>query len=321
MKENITYGGITVAPGEKVSGFATVPGTDYKFPITVINGKEDGKTFVATAGIHGAEYPGIIAVVELAKEINPAEVSGAIVLVHCVNVSGFEGRQTYVMPADPERKNLNRLFPGDWNGTLADKLCAYISDEFAGRSDFHVDLHSGDMCKDLEACCICCAPKLSENNAYSNEIAKCLKFEYRMNSGGRTEYYNSTSIDKNIPSMLFERGRRGTWTREEVDDNKDDLKTCMKFMKILPGEVKENPNQKFFTRHEWAEAGATGLCYMYVKAGEDVKEGQKIAEITDYFGNVLEVVTAKYDGHAVISTSTLGMTKGDDLITYGEIEK
>ncbi|MDD5944990.1 MAG: succinylglutamate desuccinylase/aspartoacylase family protein [Clostridia bacterium] len=321
MKNSITYGGITVAPGEKASGFATVPGTDFKFPVTVINGKEDGKTFLATAGIHGAEYPGIISMVELSKEIDPKDVSGAIVLVHCVNMSGFEERQTYVVPADPERKNLNRLFPGNANGTLADKICAYISDEFAGRSDFHVDCHSGDMVEDLEACVICCAPKLSENNAAANEVAKCLSFEWRMNSGGRTECYNSSSIDKNVPSLLFERGCRGTWSREEVDAYKADLLTVAKCLKILPGETAVNPNQKFFTRHEWTEAGATGLCYMFCKVGDDIKEGQKIAEITDMFGNLLETVNAKFDGHVVITTSTLAMKKGDDLITYGEIEK
>ena len=55
MKNSVTFGGITVASGEKVSQYVTVTGTDYKFPITIINGKEDGKTFLATAAIHGCE--------------------------------------------------------------------------------------------------------------------------------------------------------------------------------------------------------------------------------------------------------------------------
>ncbi len=59
------------------------------------------------------------------------------------------------------------------------------------------------MVEDLEACVICCAPKLSENNAYANEIAKCLSFKWRMNSGGRTECYNSSSIDKNHTIIFF----------------------------------------------------------------------------------------------------------------------
>lgn len=318
MRESITFGGITVAPGQKVSDYVTLPGTECKFPVTIVNGKEDGKTLLATAGIHGCEYPGIQAVVELAKEVDPTEMSGALVLTHCINMSGFEQRQIYVMPEDPERKNLNRLFPGNPDGTLADKLCAFLMDEFVAKSDFHVDLHSGDMVEDLEACTIVCAPKGSENNAFATEVAKHTSFKYRMNSGGRTEFYNSSSIDKNIPSMLFERGGHGDCLREWVDDNKSDLINIMKFLGILPGEaVNYEDKQTFFNKHEWTEAGATGLLYKFANTGDDIKEGQKIAEIRDIFGNLLEEIHAKYDGHIIISASTLAISKGDDLVTYG----
>ena len=70
--------------------------------------------------------------------------------------------------------------------------------------------------------------------------------------------------------------------------------------------------------YEWAEAEATGLLYMLVDAGDDVKEGQKLAEICDMFGNVINEVYAKFDGHVLIIASTLAIKKGDDLITYGQ---
>ena len=245
MKNSVTFGGITVASGEKVSQYVTVTGTDYKFPITIINGKEDGKIILASAGIHGCEYPGIQAMVELSKEIDPADVSGVVILMHCINISGFEERQTYVVPDDPERKNLNRLFPGDGNGTLADKICAFLSDEFVAKSDFHIDIHSGDMVEKLEACTIVCAPKESENNAFAGEVAKYTSFKYRLNSGGRREFYNSSSIDKNIPSILFERGGHGDWSREEVDADKSDLINIMKFLKVLPGEAALNESDVY----------------------------------------------------------------------------
>ncbi len=318
MKNSVTFGGITVASGEKVSQYVTVTGTDYKFPITIINGKEDGKTFLATAGIHGCEYPGIQAMVEMAKEIDPADVSGVVILMHCINISGFEERQTYVVPDDPERKNLNRLFPGNADGTLADKICAFLSEEFVAKSDFHVDIHSGDMVEKLDPCIIVCAPKESENNAFAGEAAKHTSFKYRLNSGGRTEFYNSSSIDRNVPSLLFERGAHGDWSKEEVDADKSDLINIMKYLKVLPGEAALNETQIFVKRHEWAEAEATGLLYMLVDAGDDVKEGQKLAEICDMFGNVINEVYAKFDGHVLIIASTLAIKKGDDLITYGQ---
>ncbi len=319
MKNSITLGGITVASGQKVSQYVTVPGTECKFPITIINGANDGKTILASAGIHGCEYPGVLTVVELAKEIDPKDVSGAIILTHEINMSGFLERQTYVMPEDPKRKNLNRLFPGDPNGTLADKLCLFLMDEFVAKSDFHVDIHSGDMVEELEACVIACAPKESENNKFAAEIAKHLSFKWRMNSGGRHEFYNSSSIDRNIPSMLFERGGSGKWTREEVDANKKDLKTVMQCLNILPGEPKINTEQKFFKRHEWTESDVEGMIFNFVKVGDDIKEGQKLFEVQDMFGNHIKDINAKFDGHVVIITNTLAVNKGDDLITYGEV--
>lgn len=320
MKNSITIGGITAAPGEKVSQYMTVTGTDYAFPVTIINGKEDGKVFLASAGIHGYEYPGIQAVVELANEIEPADVKGAVILVHCVNMSGFEQRQTYVVPDDPERKNLNRLFPGNSEGTLAEKICAFFSDELVAKSDFHVDLHSGDAVENLEACVIVCAPKESENNRVAGEIAKHLSFKYRMNSGGRTECYNSSSIDKNVPSLLFERGGNGACPIEEVVADKKDLISVMQYLNILPGQAKINEEQVFFKRHEWTEAESKGMLYRFVDVGDDIKEGQKIAEIRDMFGNLVEELHAKFDGHVVICSNTLAVNIGDDLFTYGEAE-
>ena len=321
MKESVAFGGITVPSGEKVSQYACVPGTECKFPVTIINGAGDGKKLLISAGIHGCEYPGIEAAVELSKEIDPKDVNGAVVIIHCVNMSGFVERQTYVMPEDPMRKNLNRLFPGDPNGTLADKLCLFLMDEFVVKSDFHIDIHSGDMVENLEACAIVCAPKGSQNNAFATEVAKHTSFKYRMNSGGRTEFYNSSSIDRNVPSMLFERGGHGDCPKEEVESNKSDLINIMKFMNILPGEaVDYSSKQIFFKKHEWTEANATGLLYKFAQTGDDIKEGQKIAEIRDMFGNLLEEVHAKFDGHIVISASTLGIKKGDDLVTYGSAE-
>ena len=321
MKNSITVAGVTAASGEKKSQFVKVPGIDHEFPMTIINGKNDGKVFLVTAGIHGYEYPGIQAVVELAEEINPDDISGAVILVQCINIEGFYQRQTYIVPNDPIRGNLNRLFPGNSEGTFSEKICAFISDEFVAKCDFHVDIHSGDAVEDLEACAIVCAPKESENNRFSGEIAKCLKFKYRMNSGGRTECYTSSSIDKGVPSMLFERGGAGLCLRQEVDDDKEDLKTVMKCLGIAEGKAEPNKEQKFFKRHEWTESTNKGMLYRFVNVGDDIKKGQKLFEIRDFFGNLIEEIHAKFDGHVVIVSNTLGVNVGDDLITYGEIEE
>lgn len=321
MKNTITVAGLTADPGTKASGYVTVPGTDYRFPVTVINGAADGKTLLVSAGIHGCEYPGILAVTELAQELDPAQISGAVILVHAVNMSGFLLRQPFVVPADEGRKNLNRLFPTDGSGTLADRICIFLMEEFVRRADFHVDLHSGDMVEDLEDFLMVANIADTARKTFLTDAAMHTSFRWRMNSGGRREFYNGSAIVCGVPSLLFERGGAGNCSREDVDADKSDLTRIMQFLQILPGQAPLNPYQQFFDKHEWteAEAGDEGLLISFVHVGDDIREGQKLFEIRDMFGQPIRSIFAKYDGRVVLKTRTISVCPGDDLITYGHI--
>lgn len=321
MRTPITIAGITVPSGQKVSAFVTVPETDYAFPITILNGACDGKTILITAGIHGCEYPGIRAAAELAKELDPQEIHGVVLLIHAVNMSGYLLRQTFVVPADPERKNLNRLFPTDHSGTLADKICLFLMEAFVKHCDFHVDLHSGDMVENLEACLLIANIPDPEKKAFLTEVARHTGFRWCMYSGGKREFYNGSALTYGVPSLLFERGGAGECLPEDVARDKDDVIRVMQMLNILPGQPASNPDQHFFDKHEWteAEAGDEGMLIPFVKVGEDITEGQKLFEVQDMFGNPIRSIYAKYNAHVVITTRTLAVHQGDDLITYGHI--
>ena len=321
MKDVLNITGVSVRPGEKISCYVTVPDTDYRFPVTIINGARDGRILLATAGIHGCEYPGVLTVVELAKEIDPAQVNGAIIMTHEINMSAFLERQTYVVPADEERKNLNRMFPTDHSGTLADKICVFLGEALVRPSDFHIDIHSGDMVEDLEACILVANTPDPGIQAICTEAAQRTRFQWRMNSGGRTEFYNSSAINYGIPALLFERGGHGECLRKDVEDNKADLVSIMQYLGILSGTPEINHDQHFFDRHEWTEAieGDNGLLFSFVKVGDDIREGQKLFEIRDMFGDLIREIHACFDGHVVIMSNTLAVHEHDDLITYGHI--
>lgn len=323
MKDALTVGGLRAAPGTKASGYVTVPGTGCRFPVTLVNGVREGRLLLATAGIHGCEYPGILALTELARELNPGELSGGVILIPVVNLSGFLLRQPYVMPADEDRKNLNRLFPTDGSGTLADRLCQYLMEEFVSRCDFHVDLHSGDIVEDLEAFAMVSNIPDPEKRAFLTDVVQHTAFPWRMQSGGRREFYNGSALTYGVPSLLFERGGAGTCLRADVEENKSDLRRVMQCLKILPGEAPRNESQQFFDRHEWTEAqpGDEGLLIPFVRLGDDIRKGQKLFEIRDVFGNPIREILAEFDGHVVIQSRTLSVHPGDDLITYGRIQQ
>ncbi|MEM6700500.1 MAG: succinylglutamate desuccinylase/aspartoacylase family protein, partial [Bacteroidota bacterium] len=131
----------------------TIPVSDGEnetvIPITIFHGKENGKVLGITAGVHGYEYAPILAGQQLIERIDPSKLEGTIIFVQIANVGSFLGRSPYKSPTDG--KNLNRIFPGDPEGTLTDRIADFISNEVIGRSNYFVDMHSGDAPEDLMA--------------------------------------------------------------------------------------------------------------------------------------------------------------------------
>ena len=95
---DLKVGSLSAAVGSKVQGYLEVEGTPVKMPITLINGVNEGKTVVITGGTHGGEYPGVEASIRLAKTLQPADVSGQLIIVHPVNVPAFQAKLQYVGP-------------------------------------------------------------------------------------------------------------------------------------------------------------------------------------------------------------------------------
>ena len=137
-----TICGLTARSGEKVQGYFAGPDGEKTIPICLIHGTKPGKTVLLTAGVHACEYPGAAAVMELCRELEPSQVSGRLILVPMLNVSSFYERLPFVVKEDG--KNLNRMFPGDPQGSYSQQLAAQIQRELHAKADYLIDIHSGD---------------------------------------------------------------------------------------------------------------------------------------------------------------------------------
>ncbi|MCF2625974.1 succinylglutamate desuccinylase/aspartoacylase family protein [Fusobacterium perfoetens] len=316
IKETINYGGLIVSAGEKKTGFAKVLDTDYNFPLTVINGSKEGKTLLITSGIHGGEYPCIEAAIELAQEIDPQKISGQIIIIHPVNISAYYARISYILPEDG--KNINRLFPGNPEGTLGDKIAYVLTTEYQDKADFYLDIHGGDIHEYLPPYVY--YPGIGENKdalAYAELATNFLNAKYKVKSSATTGAYNSAAI-RGIPSLLIERGGRGLWSKEEVENYKNDIKNIMRFLQILPEtpiSILEKPT--LITKAVYLDATTSGCWYPCVKLEERVKKGQKIGEIKDVFGKTLAEYYSDFDSIILFMTTSLAINKDDPIITYG----
>lgn len=109
-------GPLWTEPGTKKSGFLRLAGGEFALPYTVICGSNPGKTVLITASVHAGEYVGIQAAIELADQLKPEKMNGRVILVKTVCRKEFEERSGSICPEDD--KNLNRVFPGNPEGTV-----------------------------------------------------------------------------------------------------------------------------------------------------------------------------------------------------------
>ena len=148
--ETWSFLGEKIEAGQKAQVMIRPYGEDYEIPTTIINGENTGKTIVINGGLHSCEFPGVVACMTTAGEIDPKKVSGRIIIIHCLNSSGFIERTDAIVPEDG--MNLNRDFYGDKNGTISRKIMAFLEEEIMPIADFIMDLHSGSSMEQMASC-------------------------------------------------------------------------------------------------------------------------------------------------------------------------
>lgn len=319
MSETLHICGLTVKRGEKLRTMLPVPDTTVKIPLTIINGCEDGPTLLITAGIHGSEYPGIAAAMELGRDVEPEHVHGCLIMMHPVNIQGFWARREFIVPEDG--KNLNRVFPGNPLGTLADKTAYLISNNFFPIADFYVDMHSGDIHESLHPYVYYPGQPTPEIEAKARSIAKVLDMEYMVRSLATGGAYNYAA-SQGLPSILIERGGAGLCLREDIDAYKDDVRNILRKLKMFTPPVKP---RRYVPRDVenliYLEALETGCWLHHIHSGDFVEEGQVLGHITDLFGNILTTYYAEQTGMILYICPALSAPKGTVLVAYGRFKE
>lgn len=316
MTTILSIGGLSASRGTKVQGFIRIYDTDTQMPVTLINGTKDGKTILITGGIHGGEYPGILTAIELAQELDPVNIAGQLIIVHPVNTQAFAAKTPEVVPGD--RKNINRVFPGDKEGTIADKIAYTLTHDFQKKADFYIDLHGGDLFERVTPYVYYPGIAKDEVVNISKRAAKVLDVAYMVKSTATTGAYNSAAIH-GVPSILIERGGQGLWNRLEVDSYKNDVLNILKHLKVIAGELVPNQHTPIDVINPiYLTANNSGCWYPCVNAGAPLIKGQMLGEVKDFFGNTLDTYYSQMVGVVLYLTTSLAVSEGDSLVAYAE---
>lgn len=318
MKQTICIGALKANCGEKINGFYTVPNTLHRIPVTIINGNEDGKTVLITSGIHGGEYPGIQTAIELSQELTPAQVKGAVIILHPVNTQAFLQGVAGVIPEDGE--NLNRVFPGTMGGTITHKTAFSITRDFQSIADFYLDLHGGDVNELVMP--FVYYPGIADPHVsnLARECALVMNCKYIVRSTATQGAFNSAAA-QGVPSLLIERGGSGLWSKDEVQAYKTDVYNILKKICVLTGEPilpKQQPRD--ITTAFYFDSEVDGCWYPSVEVGQTVPKGAFVGVIKDFFGNILKEYYAPANVVVLYMTVTLGIKSGTALIALGQVD-
>ncbi len=316
--DSITIGNLTAQAGTKVQGLVKVYDTDTFVPTTIINGSTQGKNILVTAGVHGGEYPGIVASMRIAAKINPQDVRGSITILHPVNTQSFEKRTSEIIPEDG--KNLNSIFPGKKDGTLGDKIAHFVGSIQDGK-DFHMDLHSGDIHEHAMPFVYFPGKCSEEVSQVARAAAKSLDMDYMVKSTSTKAAYSSGAI-KGVPGLLLERGGCGLLDEDEVKSYEKDIMSILNYFGVV--EASQDQDKKVpreINEAVYLQSSNTGCWFPNVNSGEYLTEGKCLGYVTDYFGNKLEEYYAVCDGVVLYMTRSLSVSNGCPLIAYGKTGK
>lgn len=322
MKDNREFclGNFTVEPGKKKSGFLRIGGGEFQLPATILHGEQPGKTVLITAGIHAEEYVGIQSALELSEMLKVQKIAGTVVIVKVVNRKAFELRSG--SDSHEDGKNLNRVFPGNREGTWSERLAYAIENELLSIADYYIDLHSGDSYEQLTPYVYYAGAAAKEVVEQSREMAQQADVPYMVGSnvamGGCYNYAASLGI----PSILLERGQMGGWTKEESHSTRRDVRNILCHLGIYQGEKDYRNYYPLEVKNLcYQAANEQGLWYPCKKPGDMIQQGDMLGVIKDYEGKILEVCKAEYGGVILYQTGSLQVQESGSVIAYGRISR
>jgi hypothetical protein len=298
-------GSLAVKAGAKQYGPLTIAkrpdGTDIFVPLMVVNGARPGPTLFVDSAVHGDEYEGSEAIRRLYRELDPAQLKGAVIGVPIMNPLAYEAG---LRISPPDTLNLNRCWPGRERGFFTEQL-AYRIMEVARQADYAIDCHGGGNIMAL-------APVAIYRNVGSPKTARRARELVRatgldlvwMGSGGFAATFALEMQKAGIPATCVEILGEGR-AREEVTRQFHGLfRNVMQWLKMIPGTPKL-PKKVIEFEGTFIHAVHGGFYQQTVELRRRVRQGQLCGTISDFYGEVLEEIRAPHDG-IVASKRTFG---------------
>src|SRR5436190_23541413 len=326
--QTFTVGNAAAARGQKTTGTIEVPaGSDaaLSIPVAVVNGARPGPVLALVAVENGTAYTSIIALEKLISLLNPAEISGTVIIVPLINIQSFEQKVPHVNPID--KKSMNRFYPGKMDGTQTERASYLITKQVVEQCDHLIDLHGGDLDESLRPYSYWTKTGNEQQDQISREMVLAFGLDHIIISADRpkdpqaSRYLENTATTRGKPSITAEAGHAGTVETDDLNALVNGCLNVMRYLKMLAGTPAMVEHPVWIENVVTLASEQTGVFYPLVKRGTYVEQGMKVGYVTDYVGKIIFEARAPVAGVVLYVCAVPSMTKGATIANIGVIAK
>ena len=282
--------------------------TPTELPIRVIRGKKNGPVVFISAAIHGDELNGIEIIRRLGKLELLQKLRGTLILVPIVNVYGIMTLSRYL----PDRRDLNRSFPGSAKGSLTSRVAKIFFDEIVSKCTLGIDLHTASIHKSN-------LPQVRTNieNEYTFKLAKAFEAPVILHSELRDGSLRAVAQDNGVPILLYEAGEALRFDETSIRIGVRGLINVLRENEMLPKtKVKKGLRAPIITRtSQWVRAGESGVLRTIKSLGSTVVKDEIIAYIDNPLEDGSFEIIAPFDG-VIIGKSEIPLVQEGDAVFH-----
>lgn len=308
-RESFAIGTVRVRPGSakevEIPITRLVTGADVSLPVWVVHGKEPGPAVWVNAAIHGDEVLGIEVIRRVLGTVSPKTLRGTLVAVPVVNVLGFMTGDRYL----PDRRDLNRSFPGSARGSLASRIAHLFMTEVVAKCEIGIDLHTASDRRDN-------LPQIRADldDPRTRELAEAFGAPVMLHARIRDGSLRQAAREHGAAVLLYEAGEALRFDEQPISAGVEGIRRVFARLGMIePVDPAAEPSVEC-RQSGWVRARGTGILHLEVDLGEQVEAGQRLGGLSDTFGRRVRLVHADRSGIVIGLNRAPLVNSGDALV-------
>ncbi len=310
MSEPVTVAGVSVEPGTRrdlaPTASESFTGDRTTLPLTVLNGAEDGPRIFVTAAVHGDELNGIAVCRHLLEAVDIEHLRGSLVIVPIVNVLGVQIGSRYL----PDRRDLNRSFPGSHTGSMAARIARLLLEEVIIGSDVGIDLHTAANHRTNVP-----QIRIATDDSRSLALATTFGAPFVLDAKLRPGSLREAASARGVPVLTYEAGGPLRFDEDAIDTG---VRGVLRVLRALDAidDAPEPTHEAPMILHEsrWLRAERGGVLEMHVATGDHVSAGQPLWTTSSPLGAERSSVDAEEEGFVIGATTLPLVQPGQALL-------